>query len=88
MRRLRTWLRWSVAVAVLLVSPAVALLSVIAAEVLIDLLIEAGVATNLCLLTAGAIGWVLLRNRSTHAGRTRQWEEEEGEQAAMAIPPI
>jgi hypothetical protein len=42
MRNLRTWVAWSIAAGVLLVSPVLAFLMVIAAEVVIDGLMEAG----------------------------------------------
>jgi hypothetical protein len=88
MRSVRTWVAWSVAAAVLLVSPVVAFLMVMAAEILIDLVIEAGLATVLCLVIAGVIGWALRRNRSLHTGRSLEWEpDEEPDRAAIAAPP-
>jgi hypothetical protein len=87
MRSVRNWAVGSAIVGLILLGPFVAFLVVIAAEILIDVLIEAGVPVVLCLVTAGVLGWVLLRNRSLHAGRTPQWEpEEEAVQAAIAAP--
>jgi hypothetical protein len=87
MRSVRNWAVGSAIVGPILLGPFVAFLVVIAAEILIDVLIEAGVPVVLCLVTAGVLGWVLLRNRSLHAGRTPQWEPEEATvQAAIAAP--
>jgi len=60
MPSLRTWVGWSVVAAVLLVSPVLAFLMIIAAEMLIDLLMEAG-TTAVSAIAIGAIGWVLFR---------------------------
>jgi hypothetical protein len=54
---------WAVAAAIaalILLSPIVAFLMVITAEMLIDVVIEARV-TAICAAAAGAIGWVLFR---------------------------
>ena len=64
MRGLRTWVVWSVVAAVLLVSPVLAFLLIIAAEMLIDLLMEAK-ATTVSAIAVGAIGWVLFRRISS-----------------------
>ena len=61
---LRTCAAWSVITAVLLFSPALAFLMAIAAEILIDLLVEAGAPAILDLVAVGAIGWVLFRKMS------------------------
>ena len=53
--------RWVIAAAVLL---SLALLMVIAAPILIDLLSEVGALALLDLVPAVAIGWVLFRKRS------------------------
>jgi hypothetical protein len=66
MRGLRTWVVWSVVAAVLLVSPVLAFLLIIAAEMLIDLLMEAK-ATTVSAIAVGAIGWVLFRRISVTA---------------------
>jgi len=57
--------RWVIAAAVLL-SLALALLMVIAAAILIDLLSEVEALALLDLVPAVAIGWVLFRKRSPH----------------------
>ena len=58
MSNLRTWAKWSVA-AVLLLSPVLAFLMVIAVEALIDLVLEVGVPAMLNVMAVGAILWVL-----------------------------
>jgi len=60
MPSLRTWVVWSVVAAVLLVSPVLAFLMIIAAEVLIDLLMEAG-TTPVCAIAIAGVGWALFR---------------------------
>jgi hypothetical protein len=60
MSSVRDWAAGSVIVALILLSPIVAFLVVIAAEMLIDLVIEVGAAA-VCVVAAGAIGLVLLR---------------------------
>ena len=56
----RNWAEASAIVALILLSPIVAFLMVITAEMLIDVVIEARV-TAICAAAAGAIGWALFR---------------------------
>jgi nitrate reductase gamma subunit len=49
--------------ALVLLSPVIAFLMIITAEVLIDLLMEAGVI-GVCAIAAGLIGWALFRRMS------------------------
>ncbi|HEX3522767.1 MAG TPA: hypothetical protein VHT52_11855 [Stellaceae bacterium] len=72
----------------ILLSPVVAFLMVIAAEMVIDLVMEAR-ATAVCVVVAGAIGCVLFRKRSSHPEPLAQsgWEEVSDE-AAIAPPPM
>jgi len=58
---IRSYAAGSLITALALLGPAVALLIFIATEVLIDLLLEAGVS-GVCIIAAGAIGLVLSRN--------------------------
>jgi len=58
MSSLRSWVAWSVVAGVLLVSPVLAFLMIIAAELLIDGLMEAGL-NGVCAIAVGAVGWVL-----------------------------
>ena len=51
--------------ALFLLSPVAALLMVMSAEILADLVAQAGVPAMLDLVIAGAIGWVLFRRIST-----------------------
>jgi hypothetical protein len=63
MSSLRTWAAWSVITAVLLFSPALAFLLVMAVEILIDLLTEVGAPAPLA-VAAGAFGYFLFRKKS------------------------
>jgi hypothetical protein len=58
MRNLRTWVAWSIAAGGLLVSPVLAFLMIIAAEMAVDGLMEAGVA-EVCAIAIGVVGCVL-----------------------------
>ena len=65
-----------------------AFLIVIAAEMLIDALMEAGVAAD-CAVAAGAIGWVLFRRMLSHLDEAPHWEpEDELDDATIAVPPM
>ena len=55
MSNLRTWAKWSVVAAVLLLSPVLAFLMIIAVEALIDLVLEVGVPAMLDVMAIGAI---------------------------------
>jgi hypothetical protein len=88
MDSLPTWAAWSVISAVLLLSPALAFLIVVAVEILIDLLMEVG-ATADCTIAAGAIGWALFRKRSAHPELAPQTgPEQKPDEAALAAPPM
>jgi hypothetical protein len=82
MRSVRTWAVVSAIAALILLSPILALLAVIAAEVLIDGLMEAGV-TGVSAIAIGAIGWVQFR---------RIWRSEiaplSGSKEVCEAPPI
>jgi hypothetical protein len=87
MSTLPSWAQCSIIAALVLLSPALAFLMVIAAEMLIDFAMEVGAAA-VCVVAAGAIGWVLYRKRSPHPEVTPQWEpEEEPDEGAIAVPP-
>jgi hypothetical protein len=60
MSRLPIWAEWSIAMAVLLLSPVFGLLTAIGVEILIGALKETG-ALALLAAAVGAIGWSLLR---------------------------
>ena len=88
MRRPRTWVVWSAVAAVLLVSPVLAFLLIIAAEMLIDLLTEAG-TTAVYAVAIGALGWVLFRRILSQPDPAVQSRpEQEPDEAAIAVPPI
>ena len=88
MSSVRNWAAGSAIVALMLLSPIVAFLVVIAAEILIDLVMEAGVPV-ICAVTAGAIGWVLFRKMSCHPEPAPQsGPEQVSDEAAVAAPPI
>jgi hypothetical protein len=61
--------------ATVLLSPVLALLAAIAVEILIGLLMEAGLPTFIALVAAGAIGWLVLRKlRVRPAGGAQNWK--------------
>ena len=60
MNCIRYWTVASIIVALILLSPVIAFLMVIAAEVLIDALMEADV-TGVSAIAIGALGWVQFR---------------------------
>jgi len=63
MSSVRNWAVGSAFAALILLSPILALLVVISAQVLVDLLMEVG-ATALLAIAVGAIGWFLFRKMS------------------------
>jgi membrane protein implicated in regulation of membrane protease activity len=74
------------AVAVLiLLGPVVAFLVVIAAEVLIDVVLEVGVPA-VCVVAAAVIGCVLFRRMSSDPELAHQSEPETDETAIIAKP--
>jgi hypothetical protein len=86
MSSLRTWAAGSVIVALILLSPMIAFLMVLVAEMQIDLLMEAGTRPT-APSSPGAIGWVLYRKFWPHPKVTPQWElEQEPDEAAIAAP--
>jgi hypothetical protein len=88
MSSVRNWAVRSAIAALVPLSSAVVFLTVIAAEMVIDFLMEAR-ATAVCVVVAGAIGWVLFRKKSSHPETLPQsgWEQVSGE-AAIAPPPM
>jgi hypothetical protein len=86
MRSVRNWGVESGIAALILLGPIVAFLMVIAAEVLIDGLMEAGV-TGMSAIAIGAIGWVQFRRiwRSEVVGLSRS--KEVCEAPPVAAPP-
>ena len=89
MPSLRTWVGWSVVAAVLLVSPVLAFLMVISAEMLIDLLIEVG-TTAVSAIAISAVGWVLVRRFWQPSGEKPQSGPGvvSDEEAIAAAPPV
>ena len=61
--------------ALILLGPIIAFPMVITPEMVVDLLMEMGIATD-CTLAAGAIGWVLYRKRSARLDGVSQWGPE------------
>jgi len=70
-------------IALILLSPIVAFLVVIAAEMLIDLVMEVGVPV-VCDVAAAVIGWVLFRRMSSDPELAHQSEPETDETAIAA----
>ena len=58
---LPTWANWSIVTAVVF-SPVLAFLLVIAVEIVVVALVDAGALPIFAFVTAGAVGWLLLRN--------------------------
>ena len=85
----RYWTVASVIAGLILLSPVVAFLMVMAAEVVIDGLMEAGI-TGVCAVATGAIGWALLRSMSRHAAAIAPEPANEpvSAEGALATPPI
>ena len=79
----RNWAAGSAIVALILLSPIVAFLVVIAAEMLIDLVMEVGVPV-VCAVAAAVIGWVLFRRMSSDPELAHQSEPETDETAIAA----
>jgi hypothetical protein len=82
-----SWAARSVIAAAILFSPVFAFLMVIAAETLIDLLMEA--PALLAVIAAGVIGWSLRRKRWPRSDGAPQPEQGPPleESAAVAAPP-
>ena len=88
MTSIRKWLVRSVIAALILLSPVVAFLMVISAELLIDGLMETGLG-GACIVIAGAIGWSLFRSISRHRAIIPQpGIEPISDDGAIAVPPI
>ena len=85
MGSVRNWAAGSAIVALILLSPIVAFLVVILAEMLIDLVMEVGVPV-VCAVAAAVIGWVLFRRMSSDPELAHQSEPETDETAIAAQP--
>jgi predicted signal transduction protein with EAL and GGDEF domain len=83
MGSVRNWAAGSAIVALILLSPIVAFLVVIAAEMLINLVMEVGVPV-VCAIAAAVIGWVLFRRMSSDPELAHQSEPETDETAIAA----
>ena len=86
MGSVRNWAAGSAIVALILLSPIVAFLVVIVAEMLIDLVMEVGVPV-VCVVAAAVIGWVLFRRMSSDPELAHQ-SEPETEETAIAAQPL
>jgi hypothetical protein len=86
MSNLRTWAKWSVVAAVLLLSPVLAFLMVIAVEALIDLVLEVGVPAMLDVMAVGAIVWVLFHNHRPRPDGAQSGPGEPDAPAAAVSP--
>jgi predicted signal transduction protein with EAL and GGDEF domain len=83
MGSVRNWAAGSAILALILLSPIVAFLVVIVAEMLIDLVMEVGVPVA-CAIAAAVIGWVLFRRMSSDPELAHQSEPETDETAIAA----
>jgi hypothetical protein len=61
MSNLPTWAMWSIAVAVVLLSPVFAFLIAIGVAILVGVLYDAGMLPGLAVGVVGAIGWSMIR---------------------------
>jgi hypothetical protein len=86
MSNLRTLAKWSVVAAVILISPVLAFLMVIAVEALINLVLEVGVPAMLDMMAVGAIVWVLLHNHGPRPDGA-QLRPGEPDAPAAAVSP-
>jgi hypothetical protein len=87
MSSVRNWVTGLAIAALILLSPILAFLMVIVAEMQIDLLMEAGTAAD-CTIAAGAIGWVLFRKYRAQSEAPYSGLEREPDEAAIAAPPM
>jgi hypothetical protein len=85
MSTVRNWAVGSAIFALFLLSPIVAFLVVVAAEMLIDLGMEVEVPV-LCAIAAAVIGWVIFRRVSSDPELAHQSEPETDETAIIAKP--
>ena len=83
MSSVRNWTAGLAVAALILLSPILAFLVVIAAEMLIDLVMEVGVPV-VCAIAAAVIGWVLFRRMSSDPELAHQSEPETDETAIAA----
>ena len=86
MRSVRNWAVGSVIVVLILLSPVVAFLMVMAAEVVIDGLMEAGM-TGVSAFVIGAIGCVLFRRILCSETARQSGSDEVCEASPIAAPP-
>lgn len=88
MNRVRGWTVASVIAGLILLSPVVAFLMVLSAEMLIDLLMETG-AIGVCAIAAVSIGRAVFRRMSRHPSVAPQpVTERVYDDGAIAVPPI
>jgi hypothetical protein len=86
MRNLRTCVAWSIAAGVLLLSPVFAFLMVMAAEMAVDGLMEAGV-TEMCAIAIGVVGCMLFRRILGSEIARQPGSKELYEAPPIAAPP-
>jgi hypothetical protein len=86
MRNVRTWVAWSIAAGVLLVSPVLAFLMVMAAEMAVDGLMEMGV-TEASAIAIGVVGCVLFRRILRSETAQLSGSKEVCEALPIAAPP-
>jgi hypothetical protein len=87
MNSVRNWAASAAIAALLVLGPVIAFLIVIAAEIQVDLLMEAGTAAD-CAVAAGAIAWVLFRKLSPHLKVAAQpGRRQRSGKPALANPP-
>ena len=86
MKSVRCWILASVIAGLILLSPIVAFLMVIAAEMVIDLLMEAGTRAVLSLLMVGVLGWLVSRKQSPPSYGASQAEDDPSSEEPAPVP--
>jgi predicted lysophospholipase L1 biosynthesis ABC-type transport system permease subunit len=88
MSSVRNWALGLVITALALLSPVIAFLLIITAEMLIDLLMEGGAIADF-VVCAVVVAWVFFRGRSPDPEKApRPGPERVSEKAVIAAPPI
>ena len=86
MKSVRYWILASAIAALILLSPIVAYLMLLAAEILIDVLMEAGTRAVLTLLMIGALGWLVSRKQSPPSYGASQFEDDPSSEEPSPVP--
>ena len=86
MKSVRYWTLASVIAGLILLSPIVVFLMLIAAEIVIDLVMEVGTRAVLTLLMVGALGWLVSRKQSPPSYGASQFEDDPSSEEPAPVP--